>query len=119
MTVTSALLAQHPNVNVVVTAVGDAAQGAYQALVASGRAEDDATTYVGGLDPNVFGLQKMRDGAFFRAAAYFSLEDLVQSVIDVPVKLGEGEKDASVDLPVDIVTADNPKLDQYIVELGG
>jgi ribose transport system substrate-binding protein len=119
LTATTTLLAQHPNVNVVVAAVGDAAQGAYQALVASGRAEDDGATYVGGLDPNLFGLQKMKEGKFFRAATYFSLVDLVNYVIDIPVALGDGEADPSVDLPVELVKADNPDLDKYLAELGG
>lgn len=119
LSVTTALLAQHPDVNVVVAAVGDAAQGAYQALVASGRAENDPETYVGGLDPNLFGLQKMQEGNFFRAAMYFSLVDLVLNVIDIPIALGEGETDASVDLPVQIVTKDTPELADYIAELGG
>jgi len=119
LSVMTTILAQNPGVNVVLAAVGDAAQGAYQALVASGRAEDDATTYVGGLDPNAFLLQKMLDGGFFRAATYISLEDIVLNVIDIPVALGEGKKDASVDLPVALVTADDPKLSDYIAELGG
>ncbi|KNC17840.1 sugar ABC transporter substrate-binding protein [Arthrobacter sp. RIT-PI-e] len=119
LSVTTALLAQHPDANVVVTAVGDAAQGAYQALVASGRAEDDPETYVGGLDPNLFGLQKMQEGKFFRAATYFSLSDLVMNVIDIPVALGEGEADASADIPVSLVTKDTPELGDYIAELGG
>ncbi|MEV8273029.1 sugar ABC transporter substrate-binding protein [Microbacterium sp. NPDC077184] len=119
LSVTTALLAQHPDVNVVVTAVGDAAQGAYQALVASGRAEDDPQTYVGGLDPNLFGLQQMAEGNFFRAATYFSLEELVAQVIDIPIALGEGAEDASVDIPVTLVTADDPNLPDYIAELGG
>ncbi|MCP2635043.1 sugar ABC transporter substrate-binding protein [Microbacterium sp. HD4P20] len=119
LTVTTALLAQHPDVNIVVSAVGDAAQGAYQALVASGRAEDDPSTYVGGLDPNVFLLQKMQEGGFFRAATFFSLEELVANVIDIPIALGEGDEDASVDLPVTVVTADDPNLATYIAELGG
>lgn len=119
LSVTTALLAKDPDVNLVLTSVGDAAQGAYQALVASGRAEDDPKTYVGGLDPNLFGLQKMSEGKFFRAATYFSLSELVSNVINIPVSLGKGEKDASVDLPVEIVTADNPNLKKYITELGG
>lgn len=119
LSATSALIAKNPDVNLVLAVVGDAAQGAYQALVASGRSEKDPKTFVGGLDPNVFGLQKMRDGDFFRAATYFSLAELVGNVIEVPVKLGKGDTDASVDLPVQIVTADDPKLSQYITELGG
>ncbi|MFF7681748.1 sugar ABC transporter substrate-binding protein [Microbacterium sp. NPDC007973] len=119
LSVTTTLLAQHPDANVVVSAVGDAAQGAYQALVASGRSETDSKTYVGGLDPNLFLLQKMKEGGFFRAATYFSLKDLVDNVIDIPIALGEGKTDASVDLPVTVVTVDDPNLSSYITELGG
>ena len=99
LTVTSAVLSQHPDVNVVVASVGDAAQGAYQALVASGRSETDASTYVGGLDPSLFGLERIEQGTFFRAATYFDLFELVGHVIDIPVNLGEGAEKASVDLP--------------------
>jgi len=119
LTVTSAVLAQHPDVNIVLTAVGDAAQGAYQALVASGRPENDPNTFVGGLDPNVFELEQMKAGNFFRASTYFSIVELVRHVIDIPIALGEGKTDASVDVPVSLVTADDPNLDQYIAELGG
>lgn len=119
LSATTTLLAQHPNANVVLTAVGDAAQGAYQALVASGRAPNDASTYVGGLDPNLFCLQEMEAGNFVRAATYFSLEELVAQVVDIPVALGEGSTDASVDIPVELVKADNPNLPDYIAELGG
>ena len=119
LTVTSAVLAQHPDVDIVLASVGDAAQGAYQALVASGRAQDDPTTFVGGLDPNLFELQQMKAGNFFRASTYFSVAELVQQVIDIPIALGEGKTDASVNLPVSLVTADDPNLDVYIAELGG
>ncbi|KEP74032.1 sugar ABC transporter substrate-binding protein, partial [Microbacterium sp. SUBG005] len=81
--------------------------------------ETDPKTYVGGLDPNLFLLQKMKEGGFFRAATSFSLKDLVDNVIDIPIALGEGETDASVDLPVTVVTVDDPNLSSYITELGG
>lgn len=119
LTVTSAVLSQHPDVNVVVAAVGDAAQGAYQALVASGRSETDPTTYVGGLDPSLFGFERIKEGTIYRAATWFDLFELVSNVIDIPVNLGKGVADASVDLPVELVLNGNPKLDDYIAALGG
>ncbi|MGO2110427.1 MAG: sugar ABC transporter substrate-binding protein [Pseudoclavibacter sp.] len=119
LSTTSSLLAQYPDTSIVLTAVGDAAQGAYQALIEQGRPADDPGTYVGGLDPNLFLLQQMEAGNFFRAATYFSLEELVANVVDVPVALGNGEEDPSVDLPVTIVTADDPNLPDYIAEQGG
>lgn len=119
LTVTSAVLSQHPDVNVVVAAVGDAAQGAYQALVASGRSETDPETYVGGLDPSLFGFERIKEGTIYRAATWFDLFELVTYVIDIPVNLGKGEKDASVDLPVELVRSGDPKIDDYITALGG
>jgi ribose transport system substrate-binding protein len=119
LSATNAVLAQHPDLNIVIAAVGDAAQGAYQALITSGRAETDPETFVGGLDPNLYTLQQMKAGNFYRATTAFSLADLAAQVIDIPIALGEGATDASVDIPVDLVTADSPELDDYIAELGG
>jgi len=119
LTVANGVLAQHPDVNIILTASGDAAQGAYQALLAAGRDPKDAQTFVGGLDPNVTLMKAMRDGEFVRALTYFSLLELVGYVIDIPIELGKGVEDASVDLPVVLVTAENPELDDYIAQLGG
>lgn len=119
LTATTAVLSQNPDLQVVVAAVGDAAQGAYQALLASGRPADDAKTYVGGLDANLYALEQMRDGTFFRALTHFNMKDFVEGIISVPVALGKGEKDASIDFPVELITKDSPNLDKAITELGG
>ncbi|HWH26562.1 MAG TPA: sugar ABC transporter substrate-binding protein [Pseudolysinimonas sp.] len=119
LTITNAVLAKHPDVNMVLATVGDAAQGAYQALVASGRSETDAKTYVGGLDPNLFELQKMEAGSFFRGTTYFSLDDMATAVVNIPIALGEGKKNASINLPVKLVKHGDPQMAFYIQELGG
>ena len=118
LTAAAAALAKNPEINVVVAAVGDAAQGAYQALVAAGRSETDAKVYVGGIDPNLFLVKAMKEGKFVRAIASFSFVDLANSVIDVPIELGNGNKDASVDLPASLITPASD-LDTLIAQLGG
>lgn len=120
LSVTSAALAQHPDIAVVLTAVGDAAQGAYQALVTAGRPETDAKTYVGGLDANLFALQKMKAGTFFRATVTVDGIAIAHAVVDIPLALGQGKKDASVDLPVALITMDDPAaVDAQITIFGG
>lgn len=119
LTVMNAALAQHPDVNMVLTAAGDAAQGAYQALVASGRAENDAKTYVGGLDGNLFLLQQMEAGNFLRGIVTVSVKDISNAIIDICIALGEGENPGKVDVPVTLVDADSPILSDLIVEFGG
>ncbi|WP_432533020.1 sugar ABC transporter substrate-binding protein [Kineococcus arenarius] len=120
LSVTNAALAQHPDVNVVLAAAGDAAQGAYQALVTAGRAEDDPRTYVGGLDANLFALQRMKAGSFFRSTVTVDGVEIAQAVVDIPLALGRGETDASIDLPVSLVTpADTAAVDALIQQFGG
>lgn len=119
LSITSSVLSQHPEVDIVLAATGDAAQGAYQALLASGRDAMDPDTYVGGLDPNITLFKAIKNGEFARAATYFDLNELAKQIIDIPVSLGKGSKDASVDVPVQLVTIDTPELDTYISQLGG
>jgi ribose transport system substrate-binding protein len=119
LTVTSSVLAQNPDVDIVLGAVGDASQGAYQALLAAGRDPKDAGTFLGGLDPNITLFKAMRDGGFVRGIGFFVLMALIEQIVDIPIALGEGVEDASVDIPVEIVTPDSPDLDAYIAQLGG
>ncbi|MCK2023341.1 sugar ABC transporter substrate-binding protein [Microbacterium sp. kSW2-24] len=119
LSVTSAVLAQHPDVDVVVATSGDAAAGAYQALIASGRAANDANTYLGGLDGNLTLYQEMKAGNFVRGVVTVKSSELAQAIVDFPVKLGKGEETERFDVPVYFVTAESPDLDDYIIELGG
>ncbi|WP_432514559.1 sugar ABC transporter substrate-binding protein [Kineococcus sp. SYSU DK001] len=120
LSVTTAALAQHPDIDVVLAATGDAAQGAYQALVTAGRPEDDPRTYVGGLDANLFALQRMKAGNFFRGTVTVDGVAIAQAVVDIPLALGRGETDASRDLPVSLVTpTDTAQIDALIEQFGG
>lgn len=120
LSVTNSVLAQHPDVDVVLAAVGDAAQGAYQALVSSGRSETDASTYVGGLDGNLTLFQAMKDGKFVRALVSVKATELGKAVVDVPIALGKGDTSVkSFDAPVYLVTKDSSDLDDWIASFQG
>ncbi|WP_018685510.1 sugar ABC transporter substrate-binding protein [Actinokineospora enzanensis] len=115
LSMTSTVLAKHPDIDVVLAAVGDAAQGAYQGLVAAGRPDDDPDTYVGGLDGNTPLLQSMKDGKMVRGLVSVKPREMAKAVVDVPVGLGEGN--ASVkdyNAPVYLITKESPDLDEWI-----
>ncbi|MCZ2838968.1 sugar ABC transporter substrate-binding protein [Modestobacter sp. VKM Ac-2985] len=118
LTVTNSVLASDPDVDMVLAAVGDAAQGAYQALLSSGRAADDPETYVGGLDGNLSLFQEMQKGNVVRGVVTVKSEDIVQATIDIPLALGRGEE-PDTDVPVYLVTPDSPDLQEYITAFGG
>lgn len=119
LSVTSTVLSQHPDVSIVVAAVGDAAAGAYQALAGAGRAADDPDTYLGGLDGNLSLFQEMKSGSFVRGVVTIRTDEIAQAVVDVPLALGAGEDDARFDVPVYLVTPESADLDEYIAAFGG
>lgn len=121
MSVTNAVLSQNPDVRIVLAAAGDAAQGAYQSLIASGRAVDDASTYVGGLDGNLSLLQAMKRGEFVRALTTIDPVEIGNAVIDVPLDVAAGRLKAGevFNVDVDLVTKSYPGLDALITAFGG
>ncbi|MEI4271188.1 sugar ABC transporter substrate-binding protein [Klenkia sp. LSe6-5] len=118
LTVTNSVLAANPDVDIVLAAVGDAAQGAYQALLSTGRAADDPETYVGGLDGNLSLFQSMQAGDMVRGVVTVKSEDIVAATIDIPLALARGEE-PETDVPVYLVTPDSPDLQEYITAFGG
>lgn len=121
LSITTSTLSQDPDVNIVLAAAGDAAQGAYQALVSSGRAVDDADTYVGGLDGNLSLLQAMKRGEFVRAVTTIDPAEIAHAAIDVPLAAAAGEMDPGevYNVDVDLVTHDYAGLDDLITSFGG
>ena len=120
LSVTNSVLSQHPDVNIVLAAAGDAAQGAYQSLVAAGRAVDDPSTYVGGLDGNLSLLQAMKRGEFVRALTTIDPVEIGNAVIDVPLDKAAGTlPDGVFNVDVALVTPDYPGLDALITAFGG
>jgi ribose transport system substrate-binding protein len=107
MSVTNSVLSQNPDVNIVLAAAGDAAQGAYQSLITAGRAANDASTYVGGLDGNL-------------ALTTIDPVKIGNAVIDVPLDKAAGTlPDGVFNVDVALVTADYPGLDALITAFGG
>lgn len=116
LTKMTAILAQHPDVNLVLGVTDGASFGAYKALEKAGRKEGDAKTYVGGQDGDLGSLQLIQKGTFYRASAALQLKDIGAAVIDVPVAVGKGksDKEASVDVPIALVVQGDPLLAQII-----
>lgn len=120
LTVTSAVLSSHPDLTMVLAATGDAAQGAYQAFLSSGRSETDAKTYVGGLDGNLPLMQAMTKSpdSIARALVTVKPEEIAPAVVNIAVQAGEGNT-APVDLPVYMVNSATPELQSFITSFGG
>lgn len=111
-----AVLAKHPDLNMVLGITDGAAFGGYKALAEAGRAEDDATTYVGGQDGDLGSLELIRKGTFYRASAALQLRDIGNAVIDVPLAVADGKSDAdaSTDVPIALVKQGDDLLDELI-----
>jgi ABC-type sugar transport system substrate-binding protein len=118
LSVTASVLAQHPDVAIILTVAGDAAQGAYQALLSAGRPADEPSIYVGGLDGNLYLFQQMQSGSMVRALVTAKTQEIAQAVVDIPVALGRGEQPVT-DVPVYLVTAASPDLGDHIRAFGG
>lgn len=121
LSVTTSVLAQHPDLNLVVAATSDGAQGAYQALLQSGRPANDPTTWVGGVDSNLFMLEQMAAGTFARGMVTFDPQDLGDAIIDLPIAIQNGEADDDTyDVPVYLVTpTDTAEIESLISGLKG
>lgn len=113
---TKAILAQHPDVNIVLGVTDAAAYGGYKALTAAGRSQTDAHTYVGGQDGDLGSLQLIDQGTIYRASAALQLRDLGKAVIDVPraVAAGKSDAEASVNIPIALVKQGDQLLAEII-----
>lgn len=112
LTKTKAILAKHPDVNVVLGITDGAAYGGYKALLETGRSATDDTTYVGGQDGDIGSLELIDKGTIYRGSAALQLRDIGNAVIDVPLAVADGksEKEASVDVPITLVKKGDPLL---------
>lgn len=120
LSVTSAVLSSHPDLTMVLAATGDGAQGAYQALLSSGRNETDAKTYVGGLDGNLPLMQAMEKSSdsIVRGLVTVNPSEIAPAVIDTVIAASEG-KTTPVDLPVYVITGTSSDLKSFIAAFGG
>jgi ribose transport system substrate-binding protein len=120
LTKTKAILAKHPDVNVILGITDGAAFGGYKALIEAGRSETDAKTYVGGQDGDLGSLQLIKKGTFYRASAALQLRDIGNAVVDVPLAVADGKSDAeaSTDVPITLVKKGDALLDDIISQYG-
>jgi ABC-type sugar transport system substrate-binding protein len=113
----SALLAKHPDLNIILGVTDAAAYGGFKALQQAGRSMTDARTFVGGQDGAVPSLIAIKQGSFYRASAALAPDDIAAAVVDVPLAVAAGKTDPSVDLPITLLRqADSAKIDDLIAQ---
>lgn len=113
----SALLAKHPDLNIILGVTDAAAYGGFKALQQAGRALTDARTFVGGQDGAVPSLVAIKQGTFYRASAALAPNDIAEAVVGVPLAVAAGASDPSVDLPITLLQqADGAKIDDLIAQ---
>ncbi|GKQ41333.1 sugar ABC transporter substrate-binding protein [Streptomyces sp. A012304] len=112
-----AILAKHPDLNIVLGITDAAAYGAYKALQQTGRAKDDAKTFVGGQDGSAPSLLAIKQGTFYRASAALAPNDLAAAIVDVPHAVAAGKADPSAQVPVNLVRrGDTARIDDLLAQ---
>lgn len=114
---TKAILANHPDLNLVLGVTDAAAYGGFRALQQAGRARDDARTFVGGQDGSAPSLLAVKQGTFYRASAALAPKDIAAAIVDVPRAVAAGEADPSAEIPVTLVQrADTARIDALLAQ---
>ncbi|MBK3568541.1 sugar ABC transporter substrate-binding protein [Streptomyces sp. MBT62] len=98
-----AVLAKHPDLNLVLGVTDAAAYGGFKALQQTGRKSTDARTFVGGQDGAAPSLLAIKQGTFYRASAALAPKDIANAVVDVPLAVAAGKADPSVQVPITLV----------------
>jgi ribose transport system substrate-binding protein len=110
----NAILTAHPDVNIVLAVNDDGALGAYQAFLNKGFKPDDPRVYIGGQDGTQQALQTIKKNGIFRATSAVRIKDIAYEIVDLPKRILDGGQGGKVNLPVKIMTASSPELDQYL-----
>ncbi|CAL9282122.1 sugar ABC transporter substrate-binding protein [Streptomyces sp. SudanB52_2052] len=114
---TRAILAKHPDLNLVLGVTDAAAYGGFKALQQAGRAKDDAKTFVGGQDGSAPSLLAVKQGTFYRASAALAPKDIAAAIVDVPRAVAAGEADPSAEVPITLVRhADTARIDALLAQ---
>lgn len=114
LAVTETLLQANPDLNVVLGMNDDGAVGAYQALVNSGRAADDAETFVGGIDSPQAALELLKECGMYRASAGLNLQEVGYAAVDAADAALNGEP-AEVLLGYEALGCDDPaEIDEFL-----
>ncbi|MFJ9567011.1 sugar ABC transporter substrate-binding protein [Streptomyces fuscichromogenes] len=114
-----AILAKHPDLNIILGVTDAAAYGGFKALQQAGRKNDDARTFVGGQDGAVPSLLAIKQGTFYRASAALSPNDIANAVVDVPRAVAAGQANPSVQVPISLVGhGDTTTIDDLLAQNG-
>ncbi|MEU1316716.1 sugar ABC transporter substrate-binding protein [Streptomyces tibetensis] len=114
---TKAILAKHPDLNLVLGVTDAAAYGGFKALQQAGRDKDDAKTFVGGQDGSVPSLLAVKQGTFYRASAALAPKDIATAVVDVPRAVAAGKANPSAQVPITLVQrADTARIDALLAQ---
>ncbi|MFD9434691.1 sugar ABC transporter substrate-binding protein [Streptomyces sp. NPDC060002] len=112
-----ALLAKHPDLNIILGVTDAAAYGGFKALQQTGRKTTDARTFVGGQDGAAPSLLAIKQGTFYRASAALAPRDIANAVVDVPLAVAAGKADPSVQVPITLVgPGDTARIDDLLAQ---
>ncbi|MCX5366324.1 sugar ABC transporter substrate-binding protein [Streptomyces sp. NBC_00124] len=114
---TRAVLAKHPDLNLVLGVTDASAYGAFKALQQTGRKSDDAKTFVGGQDGSAPSLLAIKQGTFYRASAALAPQDIADAIVDVPLAVAAGKANAGAQVPITLVQhADTARIDALLAQ---
>jgi len=112
-----AVLAKHPDLNIILGVTDAAAYGGFKALQQTGRAKDDAKTFVGGQDGAAPSLVAVKQGTFYRASAALAPQDIASAIVDVPRAVAAGKKNPGVQVPITLVQhGDTARIDALLAQ---
>ena len=112
-----AILAKHPDLNLILGVTDAAAYGGFKALQQAGRAKDDAKTFVGGQDGAAPSLLAVKQGTFYRASAALAPKDVATAIVDVPRAVAAGQAKPSAQVPIALVQhADTARIDDLLAQ---
>ncbi|MFJ9712080.1 sugar ABC transporter substrate-binding protein [Streptomyces sp. NPDC101234] len=112
-----AILAKHPDLNILLGVTDAAAYGGFKALQQAGRKNDDPQTFVGGQDGAAPSLLAIKQGTFYRASAALAPNDIANAVVEVPRAVAAGKANPSVQVPISLVgRGDTATIDDLLAQ---
>ncbi|MDX2700286.1 sugar ABC transporter substrate-binding protein, partial [Streptomyces ipomoeae] len=113
----NAILAKHPDLNIVLGITDAAAYGGFKALQQAGRKKGDAKTFVGGQDGSAPSLLAIKQGTFYRASSALAPQDMANAIVDVPLAVAAGKANPSIQVPVKLVrSGDTAEIDALLAQ---
>lgn len=118
--VTETILTRHPDLNVVLAMNDDGALGAYQAFINAGKAADDPTIFVGGMDSPKQALELVKQCGIYRASAGLNLKTIGFAVVDAAVAALDGATadgaEEDIEVPYELLTCESQELINQFLE---